>query len=135
MANKPCMGIATCPQCGREMLVIWNGNHAVKCYKCGVRFNVKRQKLKSVVYLDQPVLHCDKPIPHYDKEEQSKMFDLKPCPFCGSETISIAQTMLEPASLGIMTYKVCCVRCAAQIYRGKREDAIAEWNRRATEDG
>ena len=58
------------------------------------------------------------------------MEKLKPCPFCGCKNIDVRRVLLEPARLGIHTYKVCCFACAAQIYREKQDEAIETWNRR-----
>lgn len=44
MANKPCMGLIRC-QCGRDIPVIWNGNHSFACPFC-------HRKLKKVQHVD-----------------------------------------------------------------------------------
>lgn len=62
------------------------------------------------------------------------MSELKPCPMCGCEKIKISEILLEPASLGLKTHKVCCFNCSAQIYRGDEKEAITAWNRRAGDD-
>lgn len=48
MANKPVMGVATCPKCGKDNPLVWNGNYIFRCIHCCFRFRVKRQKLKKV---------------------------------------------------------------------------------------
>lgn len=48
MANKPVLGLATCPYCGTKNPVIWNGNFKYPCAKCERQFLVKRQKLRNV---------------------------------------------------------------------------------------
>lgn len=51
MANKPVLGIATCPHCKYNNHVIWNGNVKCKCQLCGKLFKTKRQKLKKTQLL------------------------------------------------------------------------------------
>ena len=48
MANKPVLGVAVCPFCGRNNPVAWNGNFKYPCQWCGKTFRIKRQKLKNV---------------------------------------------------------------------------------------
>lgn len=48
MANKPVMGMQTCPHCNKDSPVVWNGNIDNKCVHCGKVFKAKRQKLKKV---------------------------------------------------------------------------------------
>lgn len=48
MANKPVLGIATCPYCKAGNPVIWNGNFKYPCMVCNKTFRVKRQKLANV---------------------------------------------------------------------------------------
>ena len=51
---------------------------------------------------------------------------IKPCPFCGSRSLEIAATMIE-------TW-VLCFSCRARAGASpKREDALANWNRRTPE--
>ena len=60
------------------------------------------------------------------------MSELKPCPFCGCAQIEVyANPNNALKHFGIEQYKVCCVNCAAQLYRGKKQEAIDAWNRRA----
>lgn len=60
------------------------------------------------------------------------MDKMKPCPFCGSVRIEV---YLNPNNdlmkYGIEQYKVSCVECAAQLYRGDKSEAIEAWNRRS----
>lgn len=58
--------------------------------------------------------------------------ELKPCPFCGCTRIEVyPNPNNELRYYGIEQYKVSCVNCAAQLYRGEKEEAIEAWNRRA----
>ena len=60
------------------------------------------------------------------------MSELKPCPFCGWSNIAVyANPNNTLKRYGVEQYKVCCVNCAAQLYRGKKQEAIDAWNRRA----
>jgi Lar family restriction alleviation protein len=64
--------------------------------------------------------------------------ELKNCPFCGSEAnlydIDELYTAHEP---GLVEFRVLCSRCSAttEVDGGYQteEDAIADWNRRATD--
>lgn len=51
MATKPCMGLIRC-QCGRDIPVVWNGNHSFSCPFCHRKLNVKRTRLKKVQHVD-----------------------------------------------------------------------------------
>lgn len=58
--------------------------------------------------------------------------ELKPCPFCACARIEVYENPNNQLrKFGIEQYKVCCVNCAAQLFRGKKEEAIEAWNRRA----
>lgn len=45
MANKPVVGIISCPYCKRENLVGWDGNCKIPCFYCGKKFTVKRTRM------------------------------------------------------------------------------------------
>lgn len=53
---------------------------------------------------------------------------LLPCPFCGSKNI-----IIKDSENGV-DEKVWCIGCQANIprFKGRREDLIEAWNRRAT---
>jgi len=67
------------------------------------------------------------------------MGELKPCPFCGSDDISVTETMfrepLLPEPLNIIEssgFHCTCNECAAETSIEETiEEAIAVWNRRA----
>lgn len=62
------------------------------------------------------------------------MAELRPCPFCGGTQIEVYHNPNNKLMyFGIEQYKVSCLRCAAQLHREKKEEAIAAWNRRAKE--
>ena len=55
---------------------------------------------------------------------------LKPCPFCGSETAPAVVSIME------IEWRVCCKSihfgCGAYIaFHDSEQDAIAAWNKRA----
>lgn len=45
MANRPVIGMSICPKCNFRNTIIWNGNFKFTCFKCGKKYQVKRQKL------------------------------------------------------------------------------------------
>lgn len=55
MANKPCMGMYRCPNCGKKIPVAWNGNWKLKCPCCHKPFTVKRQKMWDVRHFKSSV--------------------------------------------------------------------------------
>lgn len=60
------------------------------------------------------------------------MDELKSCPFCGGSRIKVYRSQNKKLRyLGIEQYKVSCVKCAAQLCRAKKEEAIKAWNMRA----
>lgn len=48
MANKPVVGVSTCPYCEFKNLVVWAGNFKFTCYRCRRKYQVKRQKIKVI---------------------------------------------------------------------------------------
>ena len=69
------------------------------------------------------------------------MYRLKPCPFCGNETIRIEMHRNSDPGAGVYMYEVVCDKCGASIcgrsvdvFREKadaKQEAIKAWNRRA----
>lgn len=57
MANRPVLGLATCPYCNAKNPVAWNGNHKYPCMVCHKVFRVKRQKLQNVQPIKLPKTH------------------------------------------------------------------------------
>lgn len=57
------------------------------------------------------------------------MEELKPCPFCGDNHVEV---YIDP-DFRFDRYKVCCVKCAAQIYRGDKDKAVEAWNTRQSD--
>ena len=60
--------------------------------------------------------------------EIEKEYELKPCPFCGGEAV-------YPEGLTVGGYWITCSKCGIEQGHGymTQEEAIAAWNRRATE--
>ena len=61
------------------------------------------------------------------------MADLKPCPFCGSEEVHTARTILDnwPPNIAIANIFVMCEGCgAAGRSETTEEKAVESWNRR-----
>ena len=61
-------------------------------------------------------------------EESQDEEKLKPCPFCGGEAV-------YPEGLTVGGYWITCSKCGIEQGHGymTQEEAIAAWNRRATE--
>ena len=60
---------------------------------------------------------------------------LKPCPFCGGTNIVIHRDDgIVAQRLEIERYRLCCKDCAAQLYRGTKEEVIEAWNRRVKDN-
>lgn len=54
------------------------------------------------------------------------MSELKPCPFCGGESVYVEQIGSEGY------FNVCCRNCLANVpLSGSRETAVAAWNCRS----
>lgn len=53
---------------------------------------------------------------------------LKPCPFCGSESIAANQHKMFGADV---RYTIKCMKCMGEMTRTTRKKAIEAWNRRA----
>lgn len=54
---------------------------------------------------------------------------LKPCPFCGSENVWIAENRMDYLFIG---YSVHCNGCGVETsYTKDKDKAIERWNRRA----
>ena len=58
------------------------------------------------------------------------MAELKPCPFCGSESIAANQHKMFGADV---RYTIKCVRCMGEMTRTTKKKAESAWNRRATD--
>ena len=61
------------------------------------------------------------------------MSDLKPCPFCGSESVDVIE---HKSHMLASTFGVICLQCEAQtkqFFTAKRT-AIRAWNRRAKDE-
>ena len=62
-----------------------------------------------------------------------KLPELLPCPFCGSTNLRVAQNYLE-------RYSILCVDCTMIVFgrddtdRGKKDELVEAWNRRAGND-
>lgn len=58
------------------------------------------------------------------------MEGLKPCPFCGSEKLSMCVDDIDEEFWGVM-----CLACGGSIYPDKssEKEAIEAWNRRASD--
>ena len=69
----------------------------------------------------------------YKKKGVKTMIELKPCPFCGCE--SVMETMTVSAEK-IPRYRVRCGKCFCQTNwdNFSQESAAIRWNRRATDD-
>ena len=64
--------------------------------------------------------------------EHRKDIVLKPCPFCGSKSVWVADNILDYMFIG---YNVHCNGCGAETrYTKDRDKAIERWNRRAEND-
>ena len=64
--------------------------------------------------------------------EYCKDIELKPCPFCGSKSVWVADNILDYLFIG---YNVHCNGCGAETrYTKDRDKAIERWNRRAEND-
>lgn len=59
------------------------------------------------------------------------MTNLKPCPFCGNESISVASTKVPGAT---ERFFVMCTCCSAKIERTSMFKAVSAWERRAEND-
>lgn len=60
---------------------------------------------------------------------------LKPCPFCGSKkTICFCGDPYDGYQGTCYTWQVSCNDCGANIVRGKQQEVIEAWNRRASVD-
>lgn len=54
--------------------------------------------------------------------------ELKPCPFCGSENVRVAENRMDYLFIG---YSVHCNRCGAETsYTKDKDKAIEAWNKR-----
>lgn len=59
------------------------------------------------------------------------MAELKPCPFCGGEKISVREYDPFDGYQGALSvYRVWCRNCGAQIEQKKKAEASEAWNRR-----
>lgn len=58
------------------------------------------------------------------------MDKIKPCPFCGAKEIAVLKDTSLLFGEDFTRYHVICKNCAAQIFRGEREEAIDAWNMR-----
>ena len=60
--------------------------------------------------------------------------ELKPCPFCGCETIREHQQYHKEIEHNGKLYQLFCVKCGGTV-RGVKiyKDAIKAWNKRANE--
>lgn len=62
--------------------------------------------------------------------KEKRMTELKPCPFCGSTNLRVAQNYLE-------RYSILCLDCTMIVFgrddtdRGKKDELVEAWNRRA----
>lgn len=64
------------------------------------------------------------------KPEKGTAFELKPCPFCGSEEVYYVKYNHAAGE----RWAVCCINCMAEIVPGYAQDkhCVQEmWNRRA----
>ena len=59
------------------------------------------------------------------------MDELKKCPFCGGEAEAYSYDMYDGYQGYLAIWRVQCRWCRAIIQRGAKEEAIADWNRRA----
>lgn len=57
--------------------------------------------------------------------------DLKPCPFCGSELVTIVENKGQYSVMCALPYGYCN---AKQGWYQSKEQAIRAWNRRATNE-
>ena len=57
------------------------------------------------------------------------MTELKPCPFCGSNKISIDEVFSEDRGCNDF-YVASCVDCHAEVWEDTSEEAIHRWNTR-----
>ena len=66
------------------------------------------------------------------------MFNLKPCPFCGSREVHVeisCQGKEGEALRGTTWYYVACKECESSgSATAEREDALIHWNKRIGED-
>ncbi len=59
---------------------------------------------------------------------------LKPCPFCGSESIDMyCYDPYDGYQGNLSRWEICCMSCEVKLERVKREDAVNAWNRRAND--
>lgn len=59
----------------------------------------------------------------------SENVELKPCPFCGSKNVRVAENRMDYLFIG---YSVHCDGCGVETsYTKDKDKAIEAWNRRA----
>lgn len=55
------------------------------------------------------------------------MDNLKPCPFCGNEHITVVTR--KPVGMGEY-FVIKCTECSAEMTRSTKRKAVEAWNRR-----
>ena len=61
------------------------------------------------------------------------MFELKPCPFCGSEAEIFKDVSFNAETgekIGEIKFFVWCTECTALVSGNTKEETIEAWNRR-----
>ncbi len=73
------------------------------------------QSKETVTWLDMYIQNCKRSLSIWAKEER------KPCPFCGSQDVSVKDRI---------TVYVSCGECGATVCGASRDEALEKWNRR-----
>lgn len=83
-----------------------------------------RERIKKMFEKTEPIMQAGR---------KNKSERLKPCPYCGSESVTIID---HEDGLGACDYYVACNRCSAMgSFSDNLNDAVRKWNNRVINHG